>query len=413
MKKLAKTKFFVLAIFALAILLASCDNAAGGAKNPATDNGQGNNPKSVLDTPQNALKNIPLVSELINEALGKTPSNPSIRAASAFDDVKNGLADYMLDINSNTSSTGEISMAILKFDFSKMNLRFGDVYRIPSDFDFSQETINYFHNIGGDSYYLDRMRNTFRNAVFQIVKYSSTVVYVYCKPNGMGIGLFKLSENITGILDTEFLLPDESNFALSWYERLVESNGKKIYDTYNLPVGNIENVRRISAKSIIDNINSYCASFNSDNLKVFRNKSVYGNSKPSLARYATSDGKILLEKRFWDNWKNSFFLKYLTPIKADLKLDGDTWKWGDGTLAEIKSTNNRDGRKCYYVEEADLEGNCSVPASTRNIITTLDAKFAEMETDASRPGFFLTEIPNEADWKKRLDDWLAICESAE
>lgn len=409
MKKLEKTKFFVTAIFALAILLASCDNTAGGAKNPATDNGQGDSPKSVLDTPQTALRNIPLTGELINQALRKTPSNPPLRSASAFDDVKDGLED---DIYYPFGSPTEIMMAILKFDFSKMNLRFGDMYRVPSDFDFSQETCNYLLNnrgAGDVNLLFDSIRNSLRNAFFQIVKYSPTIVYCYFKLNGTNIGaLVKLSENITGILDIEYFDSDRARNEYS-YERLVESNGKKIID-----------YRRISdavgfeqfEKTIIDSINSYYAHYGYDAWGYrfnFRNKSSgFRQGKSNVIGYYVTSGKAVLERHFWEgNWKNNYFLKYLTPIKAGLKLDGDTWKWGDTPATEIQFTDNADGKKVYYVAESDLAGNFSVPESTKNIITTLDAKFAEMETEASRPGFFLTEIPNEADWKKQLDDWLA------
>lgn len=415
MKKLAKTKFFVIAIFALATLLASCDNTAGGSKNPTTDNGQGNNPKSVLDTPQNALKNIPLVSELINEALGKTPSNPSIRAASAFDDVKDGLENSMLGLGRGMVNT-EPMMAILKLDFSKMNFKFGDIYKIPSDFDFSQETRNFFHNhFGevGDAQLSDDFRNFFKNAFFQIVKDSPTIVYCYFKANGADSDagtLVKLSENITGILDVEFFNIPKSNHYM--YERTIESNGKKIVDGYYSESG-----KSSYSKIIIDNINSDFASYSNSgfpdshlgNRFSFRNKSVSGNSSPSSTDYATADGKIL---RVHGSYDDRYFLKYLTPIKPGLQLDGDIWKWGDTPATEIKFTT-RDGRKIYYVEESDLAGNFSVPESTKNIITTLDTKFAEMQTEANKPNFFLTEIPNEADWKKRLDDWIAICESAE
>lgn len=428
MKRLAKTKFFVIAIFALAILLASCNNTAGGAKNPATDNGQGNNPKSVLDTPQNALKNIPLVSELINEALGKTPSNPSIRAASAFDNVKDGLEDYMQRFDANTNV--EIFAVFLKFDFSKMNLRFGDVYRIPSDFDFSQETINYFHNMGWNDRDINHDLNMIRNSIFQIVKDSPTTVYCYCKSNvGMGGNFFvKLSENITGILDMEGLIINEDNFSLSWYERVVESNRKKILDICNMPEGGNN---RGSYKLIIDSINScytssFGAFFNSDNFNYhnsygFTDKFVDGShvldqrDQRNRTDYASADGKTVRVDGGYQGYiyfGDMYFLKYLTPIKSGLQLDGDIWKWGDTPATEIKFITEN-GKKFYYVEESDLAGNFSVPESTKNIITTLDAKFAEMETEANKPNFFLTEIPNEADWKKRLDDWIAICESAE
>lgn len=406
MKKLEKTKFFVITIISLAILLASCDNTAGGAKNPATDNGQGDSPKSVLDTPQTALRNIPLTGELINDALGKTSRNPSIRSASAFADVKDGLEDYML---SRGIENTELTMAILKFDFSKMDLKFGDVYRIPNNFDYSQETRDYLHNHGGDYYLSDNYRNFFRNAFFQVVKYSPTIVYCYFKLNGTNIGaLVKLSENITGILDIEFFDSDRARNEYS-YERLVESNGKKIID-YRM-ISDAVGFEQFE-KTIIDSINSYYAHYGYDAWGYrfnFRNKSSgFQQGKSTVIGYYVTSGKAVLKRLFWEgNWKNNYFLKYLTPIKAGLKLDGDTWKWGDTPATEIKNTDNRDGKKVYYVEENGLSGNFSVPESTKNIITTLDAKFAEMETEINKPGFFLSGIPNEAGWKKQLADWLA------